>query len=488
MSGGETDVSSGHDTLSDVEELIGEPAPEQSSPCTGAWLRVSGSGGPMLNAIWLVLACGALLVAAISGESAVSAVIDAIFDSAISAVQLVIGLVGVMVFFLGLMQIAFDAGLRDAIARWLTPITRRLFPEVPADHPAMGAMIMNMASNVLGMGNAATPFGLKAMSELAKLNNRSGSASNAMVLFLAINSSAITLLPPLGTIAVRAAANSVDPWAIWMPTLFATTCSTTVAVAAYVLLGRLPFFAHRPDLQPATVATSWEANEADFEESSNQIAEPETGWRRLARIGLVWLAIGLFIWSVGGTFLTRLGENGWSGAIRGLLQHWTLPALLIAVLLYGFAKRVRVYDSMVAGGREALSVATRIVPYLVIILVAVAMFRASGALGYLIAQIDPLTSQIGVPAEVLPMAFIRPLSGSGALGVMSEILTVHGPDSFIGLPTSTLMGSTETTFYVLAIYFGAAGVVDGRHALFACLAGDLAGFFGAVAACHFFFG
>ena len=442
----------------------------------------------MLNAIWLVLACGALLVAAISGESAVSAVIDAIFDSAISAVQLVIGLVGVMVFFLGLMQIAFDAGLRDAIARWLTPITRRLFPEVPADHPAMGAMIMNMSSNVLGMGNAATPFGLKAMSELAKLNNRSGSASNAMVLFLAINSSAITLLPPLGTIAVRAAANSVDPWAIWMPTLFATTCSTTVAVAAYVLLGRLPFFAHRPDLQPATVATSWEADEADFEESTNQIAEPETGWRRLARIGFVWLAIGLFIWSVGGTFLTRLGENGWSGAIRGLLQHWTLPALLIAVLLYGFAKRVRVYDSMVAGGREALSVATRIVPYLVIILVAVAMFRASGALGYLIAQIDPLTSQIGVPAEVLPMAFIRPLSGSGALGVMSEILTVHGPDSFIGLLTSTLMGSTETTFYVLAIYFGAAGVVDGRHALFACLAGDLAGFFGAVAACHFFFG
>jgi spore maturation protein B len=143
---------------------------------------------------------------------------------------------------------------------------------------------------------------------------------------------------------------------------------------------------------------------------------------------------------------------------------------------------------MVAGGREALGVATQIVPYLVIILVAVSMFRASGALGYLIAHVDPWTSLIGVPAEVLPMAFIRPLSGSGALGVMSEILTTHGPDSFIGLLTSTLMGSTETTFYVLAIYLGAAGVVDGRQALFACLAGDIAGFFGAVAACHFFFG
>ena len=454
----------------------------------GAWQRVSGSGGPVLNAIWLVLALGALLVAALSGESAVSAVIDAIFDSARSAVQLVIGLVGVMVFFLGLMRIAFDAGLRDVIARWLTPITRRLFPEIPSDHPAMGAMIMNMASNVLGMGNAATPFGLKAMSELAKLNHHSGSASNAMVLFLAINSSAITLLPPLGTIAVRAAADSVDPWAIWMPTLFATTCSTTVAVLAYVLLSRLPFFAHRPDLQPATAASSWDGDADDSEQTSNRDAEVETGGRHLFRVGFIWLAVGVFVWSVGGTFLTRLNEQGWSGAIRGVLQHWTLPALLLAVLLYGFAKRVRVYDSMVAGGREALSVAVRIVPYLVIILVAVSMFRASGALGYVISQVDPWTSLIGVPAEALPMAFIRPLSGSGALGVMSEILTVHGPDSFIGLLTSTLMGSTETTFYVLAIYFGAAGVVDGRHALFACLAGDIAGFFGAVAACHFFFG
>jgi spore maturation protein SpmA/spore maturation protein SpmB len=442
----------------------------------------------MLNAIWLVLALGALLVAAVSGESEISAVIDAIFDSARSAVQLVIGLVGVMVFFLGLMRIAFDAGFRDVIARWLTPITRRLFPEIPADHPAMGAMIMNMASNVLGMGNAATPFGLKAMSELAKLNNHSGSASNAMILFLAINSSAITLLPPLGTIAVRAAADSADPWAIWMPTVFATTCSTTAAVLAYVLLGRLPFFSHRPELQPAITTGDGETDAGDSSEQPNRHTEPETPGRQRARTGFVWLALAVFLWSVGGAFLADLGARGLGGAIRGLLQHWTLPALLLAVLLYGFAKRVRIYDSMVSGGREALGVAVRIVPYLVIILVAVSMFRASGALGYVIGLVDPWTSQIGVPAEALPMAFIRPLSGSGALGVMSEIITVHGPDSFIGLLTSTLMGSTETTFYVLAIYFGAAGVVDGRHALFACLAGDLAGFFGAVAACHFFFG
>ena len=444
----------------------------------------------MLNAIWLVLAVGALLVAAVSGADVISAVIDAIFDSARSAVQLVIGLVGVMVFFLGLMRIAFDAGFRDVIARWLTPITRRLFPEIPDDHPALGAIIMNMASNVLGMGNAATPFGLKAMSELAKLNRHSGSASNAMVLFLAINSSAVTLLPPLGTIGIRAAANSADPWAIWMPTLFATSCSTTAAVLAYVLLGRLPFFDHRPDLPGDSAATGWESAsaEAETQEEAPRALEPEAAQRRLARLGLVGLLAALFMWAVGGSFLGTLATDGFGSAIRDVLRLWTLPALLLAVLLYGFSKRVRIYDSMVAGGREALAVAVRIVPYLVIILVAVAMFRASGALGYLIGLIDPFTSQIGVPAEVLPMAFIRPLSGSGALGVMSEIFTVHGPDSFIGMLTSTLMGSTETTFYVLAIYFGAAGVVDGRHALFACLTGDIAGFFGAVAACHYFFG
>ena len=443
----------------------------------------------MLNAIWLVLVVGALLVAALSGEAEISAVVDAIFESARSAVQLVIGLVGVMVFFLGLMRIAFDAGFRDVIARWLTPLTRRLFPGIPSDHPAMGAIVMNMASNVLGMGNAATPFGLKAMSELARLNHYSGSASNAMILFLAINSSAITLLPPLGTIGVRAAAGSSDPWAIWMPTLFATTCSTTAAVLAYFLLGRLPFFAHRPGMPGAAVAaTDWEIDETDAGDADKGSLPPETPSRRLLRRGVMLATLALFVWGIGLSFGSDLDEKGMIGAIRALLQHWTLPALLVAVLLYGFAMRVRIYDSMVTGGREGLAVAVKIVPYLVVILVAVAMFRASGALGFLIDLIDPWTSRIGVPAEVLPMAFIRPLSGSGALGVMSEILTVHGPDSFIGLLASTLMGSTETTFYVLAIYFGAAGVVDGRHALLACLAGDLAGFFGAVAGCHFFFG
>ncbi len=441
----------------------------------------------MLNAIWLILATGALFVAALGGQEELKAVVDAIFTSAKAAVQLVIGLVGVMVFFLGLMRIAFDAGLRDVIARRLTPITRRLFPEIPADHPAMGAMIMNMASNVLGMGNAATPFGLKAMSELAKLNNHSGSASNAMVLFLAINASAITLLPPLGTIGVRAAANSDDPWAIWMPTLFATACSTAAAVTAYVLLGRLKIFRHRPEMPGDPNVQSWEPPDEDAGNTRKPL-DPEHPWARQARRGTVLLGGLLIVGLIVRHFAGATAADGFLIALRSTLQSWALPSLLVAVLLYGFAKRVRVYDSMVDGGRDALEVAYKIVPYLVVILVAVAMFRASGALDVVIGFLDPWTSRLGVPAEVLPMALIRPLSGSGALGVMSEIFEAHGPDSFIGLLTSTLMGSTETTFYILAVYLGAAGVVDGRHALFACLIGDVTGFCAAVAGCHFFFG
>ncbi len=441
----------------------------------------------MLNAIWLVLAAGALVWGALSGT--LPAVTEAIFDSARTAVQLVIGLVGVMVFFLGLMRIAFDAGLRDAVARGLRPITRRLFPEIPPEHPAMSAMIMNLASNMLGLGNAATPFGLKAMAELARLNRFSGSASNAMVLFLAINSSAITITPPLGTIAVRAAAESADPWAIWMPTVFATTCSTTMAVLTYFLLGRLPVFRHRPELAGSSLPEAADASPAPAAEESGEVAAAAVSPRRRAlRRGLVWLCLGAFLFGLGQDVLGVARAEGGAVAFRHALQVWTLPGLLLGVFLLGLGRGVGAYDAMIEGGREALDVAVRIVPYLVAILVAVAMFRASGALGHVVDFLDPVTGRIGVPAEVLPMALMRPLSGSGALGLMSEILTVHGPDSFIGLLTSTLMGSTETTFYVLAVYLGAAGVVDGRHALFACLAGDVAGFFGAVAACHFFFG
>ncbi len=436
----------------------------------------------MLNWIWLGLILVSIGYAGVTGR--MEAVTTALFESARSSVELVINLVGVMVFMLGVMRVAFDGGLRDAIARGLAPLMRRLFPEVPADHPAMGAMVMNMASNILGLGNAATPFGLKAMAELGRLNRFPGCASDSMVLFLAINTSAITLLPPLGTIGVRLAAGSARPEAIWVPTLIATTCSTIAAVTMFFLLRRLPVF--RPHAVEGADATDTE------DDAPLEVAEPEERTREPMGLGR-GLLIGGFVAIVGIGLVMEVGrlqaEHTGGDLVMALVQTWLFPLLVAGLLLVGVAGRVPVYESMVEGAKEGLQVAVRIVPYLVAILAAVAMFRASGALDeLLIPAIHPLTSLIGVPAEVLPMALLRPLSGSGAFGVMSEILTTHGPDSFIGLLTSTLQGSTETTFYVLALYLGAARVSEGRHALFACLTGDVAGFFGAVAACHWFFG
>jgi spore maturation protein SpmA len=435
----------------------------------------------MLNWIWLGLILGSIIFAAFTGR--LGEVQGAIYDSAREAVTLVIGLIGIMVFMLGLMRVAFDAGLRDAIARLLAPLLRRLFPEVPPDHPAMGAIVMNMASNIFGLGNAATPFGLKAMAELETLNRNPGSASNAMVLFLAINTSAITLFPPTGTVGVRAAAGSADPFAIWIPTLIATTCSTAAAVAAYFALGRLPFFRPRPAAggEPAPAAPA-EAPEVEVPELERR--PPMEPWRRVLVLGL---CAALVVPLVRDAFAV-LPEQGLRDGLMEIFSDWVFPLLVAGLLIVGLSGRVRIYESAIEGGREGLTVAVRIVPYLVAILVAVAMFRASGALDLVIAALDPVTSRVGFPAEALPMALLRPLSGSGAFGVMSEILTTHGADSFVGLLTSTLQGSTETTFYVLALYLGAAGVRDGRHALAACLTGDVAGAIGATVACHVFFG
>jgi spore maturation protein SpmA len=439
----------------------------------------------VLNWIWLGLMLVSIAYASwIPGRMAEIA--TAVMTGASSAITLVIGLVGAMVFFLGLTRVAFDAGLRDWLGRRVAGLARRLFPEVPPDHPAMGAMVMNMSSNMMGLGNAATPFGLKAMSELARLNTAPGVATNAMVLFLAINTSAITLFPPFGTIAVRQAAGSADPWAIWVPTLIATTCSTLAAVTAYFLLARLPVFRPRPLEHPPAPIAEFELEQETPPAEGDTPRDPVgPRWLRRAIVG----AFGLTVLVGLGMELARLGpELGAAGAVKEIVRDWLLPLLVAGLLLIGVGSGVRVYDSMIAGAREGLTVAVRIVPYMVAILVAVAMFRASGALDLVIGVLDPYTSAVGVPAEVLPMALLRPLSGSGAFGVMSEIITTYGPDTFIGYLTCTLMGSTETTFYVLALYLGAAGVVDGRHALAACLIGDLGGFVGATAACHWFFG
>jgi spore maturation protein SpmA len=438
----------------------------------------------VLNGIWLALVLGAVVHAGLTGR--MQAVTDQIFVSAKAAVTLVIDLVGIMVFMLGVMRVARDGGLLRWIARRIAPLMRRLFPEVPADHPAMSAMIMNFAANIFGLGNAATPFGLKAMVELDRLNPIRGVATNSMLLFLCINATAITLMPPTGTIGVRAAAGSTDPFAVWIPTLVATLCSTSAAVITYYLLRERPRFAARPlahAAAPAAASAPAEAPDADAMLGAPAAGAPQA-WRRL----LVLCVLALLAWG-----LLRdargLFEHAPSDRVfQDLTRAWLFPLLLAGLLLVGIAGRARAYESAIAGAREGLDVAVRIVPYLVMILVAVGMFRASGALDLLIAGADPVTSRIGIPGEVLPMAFLRPLSGSGAFAVMTEIVTVHGPDSFVGLLACTLQGSTETTFYVLTLYAGAAGVKDLRFALPACLIGDAAGLLGATAACHLLYG
>ena len=445
----------------------------------------------LLNTIWFILVLASILWAGFQGQESLAGLTKALFDGAKGAVNIVIGMLGAMMFMLGIMRVAFDGGLRDLIARLLAPVLRRLFPDVPPEHPAMGAMVMNFASNVLGLGNAATPFGLKAMAELNKLNRHPGVASDSMVLFLAINTSAITLLLPTGTIAVRAAANSATPEAIWIPTLIATSCSTLAAITAVLLLKRVPFFRIRPleyaegeeaeDLSDETIP-----DPADQLENKAPTFEPIPLYRKLILLAVILAFVGFI-----GLDAFRLSQAG-SGAFdifKTIAQSWAFPLLIAGCLLFGYARGVRIYDSMIEGAKEGLEVALRITPYLVAILAAVALFRASGLLDtVVIPLLQPLIAPLGVPAEVLPMALLRPLSGSGAFGLMSEIVNTHGPDSWIGLLTSTLQGSTETTFYVLALYFGAARIREGRHALFACLIGDLAGFLGAVFACHLFFG
>jgi len=390
----------------------------------------------------------------------------ALVDSAAGAVELAIGLVGVMTLFLGLMKVAEAGGLLKIIARLIRPLMVRLFPDVPAEHPAMGAMILNISANVMGLGNAATPFGIRAMQELNKLNPAPGTATDAMALFLAINTSSVTLLPT-GVIALRAAAGSVDPAAIFPTTLFATACSTGVAVGTAKLLSRLwvaPAPANAGAASPAHLDPP--ATEPDEAPSA-----PYPAWLSALALTGVLALIPLTVF---------YGKA---------LSPWILPGLMAGFLVFGAVRRVRVYEVFVEGAKEGFQVAIRIIPYLVAILAAVSMLRASGAMEAMVRVLGPWTAQLGLPAEALPMALTRPLSGSGAFAVLASIINdpAIGPDSYTGYLVSTLQGCTETTFYVLAVYFGAVQVRRIRYSLAAGLVADLAGIVGAVAACRYLF-
>jgi len=346
----------------------------------------------------------------------------------------------------------------------------RLFPSVPPEHPAMGAMILNLSANAMGLGNAATPFGIRAMQELDKLNGSPGTATDSMALFLAINTSSVTLLPT-GVIALRAAAGSSDPAAILPTTLFATLCSTAVAVICAKLY--------------AKIVSKDRPQEGLGLRQNPDPSKPPPDIHGLQSEEIKAYPIWVTILAIGGVVGFIPLAVFWG---KGL-SPWVIPGLMFGFLLFGFLRKVRIYEVFVEGAKEGFNVAVRIIPYLVAILVSVGMLRASGAIDLMVDFLGPLSSKIGLPAEALPMALLRPLSGSGAYGILASLINdpTIGPDSYVGYLVSTLQGSTETTFYVIAVYFGAVQVRRIRHILAAALTADLAGIMGAVAACSYLF-
>lgn len=398
-----------------------------------------------------------------AGSSPMESMGKAMVAAAGGSVTLALGMVGVMALFLGVMKVAEKGGLLLIIARTVRPLMVRLFPGVPGDHPAMGAMILNISANVLGLGNAATPFGIRAMQELDTLNPHKGVASDPMAMFLAINTASVTILPT-GVIALRAAAGSQDPAGVVSTTLFATIISTAVAIVAVLSLRR---FFPLPSGVEGTAAVPPETPPGTLTESIDGYPA-WVGWFALGGVAAI---VPLTI------------------AYGPAIGPWIMPGIMVGMLLFGAVRGVPVYEAFVEGAREGFEIAVRIIPYLVAILVAIAMLRDSGALEAIIGPIGRLTAPFGVPGEALTMGLLRSLSGSGAFAYLASALQdpAIGPDSYTGYLLSTIQGSTETTFYVLAVYFGAVQVRKFRHTLAAGLIADAAGVASAVAICWFLY-
>ncbi len=428
----------------------------------------------VINIIWLSLVVLATVTAAYTNR--MDALTRASFESAKDAVTLAIGLIGPMALWLGIMKVAEAGGLMRIVARWVRPLMVRLFPDVPHDHPAMSAMIMNMAANALGLGNAATPMGIKAMQELEKLAPEKGTATNAMCLFLAINTSSVTLLP-LGVITIRAAAGSASPAAIFIPSLIATTCSTIVAIVAAKMLAR-----NNRAVELAPVQATPEIATVEAEVSG----EPELYPPSITGKWFIRLLVAAFAGGAVYQLSSATEPLAFSAASLNSLSSWLIPALISGLLIFGYLRGVRIYETLTDGAKEGFTTAMRIIPFMVAIFVAIGMFRASGAMDILVGVLSPLTTAAGMPAEALAMGLLRPLSGSGSFAFMSEIVQ-QSPDSIVSAMVSVIQGSSETTLYVLAVYFGAIGVRRTRHALPAALCGETAGLIAAVTVCNLWF-
>lgn len=409
----------------------------------------------MLNAIWIgfflsafIAACVQFLV--LGNPGIFAALMQAAFDNAKIAFEIALGLTGVMCLWLGVMKIGERAGFLDALARLLAPLFARLFPDVPRGHPALGSITMNMSANMLGLDNAATPMGIKAMRELQELNPDKDSASDAQILFLVLNASSVTLLP-VTIFTYRAQMGAADPTDVFIPILLSTYCSTLAGFAFVSLRQRL------------------------------RIIDPVVlGWL----VGLTLFVGGLAAWFASLPAAELAPKSA-------LLSNFLLLGLIVLFLIGAVVKRVNAYEAFIDGAKEGFGVAVTIIPYLVAMLVAIGLMRASGLLGLLVDGARAIVQALGWDAawvEALPTMLMKPLSGSGARAMMIETMQTHGADSFAGRLASIVQGSTETTFYVLAVYFGAVGIKRVRHAVAGGLVADAAGFAAAVAAAYLFFG
>jgi spore maturation protein SpmA len=395
-----------------------------------------------LNIIWVAFFVIAFIIALFKliflGDTAIFKLLaDGIFDSAkVSVMDVALPLAGTMVFFLGLMNIAEKAGAIQKLAKWMNPFLSRLFPEVPANHPAMGQMVMNFSANMLGLDNAATPFGLKAMESLQSLNPEKDKATNAQIMFLVLHTSGLTIIP-LTIISYRLAAGSTDAASIFIPCVLATIGTT---LASILMVG---FY---QKLKWDKVLISW-------------------------LLGLIGLMSGVL-----------LLVNGLSPAdkevVSKVVGNGLLIFIIVIIILGGVYKKVSVFDAFIEGAKNGFDVVLKIIPYLVAMLVAIRVFRDSGAMTYILNGITYLIQLTSINTEfipALPVAIMKPLSGSGARGMMLDIFQTSGPDSFVGKLASIFQGSADTTFYIIALYFGSVGIKKVRYAIWAGIFADLIG-------------
>ena len=409
----------------------------------------------MLNKIWGAFFLIAFLVGLTKsiffGDYGVwAAMVAAAFDLAKTGFEIALGLTGVMCLWLGIMRLGEKGGAVDFMARAFGPLLKRLFPGIPEGHPAMGSIVMNMAANMLGLDNAATPLGLKAMKELQEINPEPEEASNDQILFLVLNTSAVTIIP-ITIFVYRAQMGAADPTDVFIPMLIATFCSTMVGLVVTATVQRLRLW------DPVVLAYLG---------------------------GLTSLIIGMIL------YFSRLDRETMEFQ-SSVLSNFVIFSIIVIFVFLAARRRLPLYDVFVEGAKDGFKVAVSIIPYLVAMLVAIGILRASGALDLLLDGVRWTVAQLGLDTrwvEGLPTALMRPLSGSGARGLMLETMEAHGADSFAGRLVSVIQGSTETTFYVLAVYFGSVGIRKTRHAVGCGLAADLAGILGAIAVTYLFFG